>query len=160
MLSGSYPVKVDDAGRLTVPVRHRDLLGEEVVVTRAFPPHKYLMMFERDAFTQWIRSLFPPPTVKPAELSLKRLIMNNAFTIKLDTAGRVLVPKKLREAMGIGGGAVVVGMDQYCEIWDEREHQRWELVAESPEMMERAAEALLGLQPVRYELAAETGEWS
>ncbi len=151
MLSGKYPVRVDEAGRLTVPVRHRDVLGDEVVVTRSFPPHRQLLLFGQEAFAQWIRSHFPPPTVKAGELALKRLILSNAFTIRLDTAGRVLVPKELREAACIKGKAVVVGMDQYCEIWDEQDFARWQLVADSPEMTERAVETLLGLQPVPYD---------
>lgn len=155
MLSGKYPVKVDDAGRLTVPVRHRDLLGEEVVVTRSFPPFRQLMLFGQDDFARWIRSHFPPPTVKPDELALKRLIMSNAFTIKLDTAGRILVPKDLRELAGITGQAVVVGMDQYCEIWNDKDFERWELVANSPEMIHRAVETLIGMQPVPYTAAGE-----
>lgn len=158
MLSGKYPVKVDDAGRLTVPVRHRDVLGEEVVVTRSFPPHRQLMLFSQDEFARWLRAHFPPPTVRPDELALKRLIMSQAFTIKLDTAGRILVPKELREAAGIGAGAVVVGMDQYCEIWNETEFDRWQMMADSPEMVTRAVETLLGIQPVPYADPAGGGE--
>lgn len=156
MLSGKYPVKVDDAGRLTVPVRHRDVLGDEVVVTRSFPPHRQLMLFGQAAFDQWIRSHFPPPTVKPDELLLKRLIMSNAFTIKLDTAGRILVPKDLRELAGITKEVMVVGMVDYCEIWDPKDFERWDLVANSPEMIGRAEATLLGLRTVPYQVA-ETG---
>lgn len=145
MLAGTWEVQVDEAGRLTVPARLRAEVGDEVCVTTAFPPHRYLRLFAADKFEEHIRTVFPVPLLDPVQETLKRLILGNAFTRKFDSAGRILLPKELLEAAGIDGPAKVVGMDECAEIWSAQAHLEWSLAARSPEMMLRTMEALQGL---------------
>lgn len=145
MLAGTYDVQIDSAGRLTIPARLRDALGDEVMVTTAFPPHRHLLMFDAAGFEAHVRALFPLPTLDLGQQSLKRLILGNAFALRLDKAGRVLIPQNLRDGAQIGSGVRVVGMDNYAELWAPQAHEDWARVANSPEMLERTVATLQSL---------------
>ncbi|NUQ01126.1 MAG: cell division/cell wall cluster transcriptional repressor MraZ [Armatimonadetes bacterium] len=157
MLAGTYDVQLDDAGRLTVPSRLRAELGDEVMVTTALPPNKHLLLFAAPSFEDYIRELFPAPTIDLGQVSLKRLLLGNAFALKLDKAGRILIPPALRELAGLGGPARVVGMDHCAEIWSAAAHDEWLRAVNSPEMMMRTLEALQGLGARQMERQRSAG---
>lgn len=145
MLAGTYDVQFDTAGRVTIPSRLRPELGDEVVVTTAFPPYQHLELYSLEAFERKIQAMFPGLTVDPEELTLKRIFMGNASHLKLDKAGRVLIPQTMRDEAGIDGPARVVGLNEFAEIWSQAAHDDWLRVARSPATTMRIQEALRGL---------------
>ena len=149
MLAGAHEVQIDSAGRLTVPSRFRTDLGDEVMVTTALSPNRFLWMFSGQAFEDTIRGLFPLPTIDFTQQSVKRTILGNAFPIRLDKAGRALLPAELRQHAGLVGPAKVVGMDNLVEIWAADAYADWYRVSESPEMKLRTLTAIEGLAAMR-----------
>ncbi len=53
----------------------------------------------------------------PMARLLKRLIFSAADLLDIDKAGRILIPQFLREAAGLDGEVVIVGVGDYFEIW-------------------------------------------
>lgn len=151
MFFGTYDVQIDAGGRLTIPVRLREDLGDEVVVTCAFPPQQHLLLFDAAAFKEHVRELFPLPVLDLGQQTLKRMLMGSAFSIRVDKAGRVLIPQNLRDGADIGPAARVVGMDSYIEIWAPKAHDRWQMVSTAPEMMERNLGAVRELVRIHEE---------
>ena len=142
---GTYDVQFDQAGRMTIPSRLRSDFGDEVIVTVAMPPQTHLTLFDAAAFETYVHTLFPPPTVDLAQQNLKRLLLGNAYPLKLDKAGRVLIPQSLREFAGLTGPARVIGNDQCAEIMSAESHDLLQRMQTTPQMQAMYAQALAGL---------------
>jgi MraZ protein len=114
---GTYEHTVDAKGRLAVPARFRDLLGEGAVVTRG--AERCLVIYPEPAWTSLRSSIDNLPMSDPNARAFRRFMFAEAATIELDGQGRILLPARLREYAGIERAAVVVGMDRTVEIWSE-----------------------------------------
>ncbi len=132
---GQYEHSLDSKDRLTVPAKFRAALSDGAVLVAGlepcvwvFPPGGYESFSE-----QFIGSISP---LSSKGRTLRRHFHGNAFEEKLDSAGRVRLPKLLTEEAGLKGNCVVVGMDDYFEVWDP---QRWKKV--STEVRDTVAEA-------------------
>ena len=73
--------------------------------------------------------------------SLRRRFHGSSFDEKLDSAGRIRLPKHLIEHASLSGGCVVVGAGEYLEIWNAEAwaKQEEELDASAPEIAEGLA---------------------
>ena len=74
---------------------------------------------------------------------LRRRFHGGSFDEKLDSAGRIRVPKPLIEHAGLDGNCVVIGAGEYLEIWNAEAwaKQEEELDAAAPEIAEGLAAA-------------------
>ena len=135
MFQGASSLALDAKGRLSVPTRHRELLGAtaagQLTVTRH--PHGCLMLFPRP---QWERFRERIAQVPMDAQWVKRLFLGNAMDVELDGTGRILISPELRRAAGISRDVVLLGMGDHFELWDaptyhEREAQA--LQAEIPQ---------------------------
>jgi MraZ protein len=53
------------------------------------------------------------------------LFFSSADEVRLDGQGRVTIPQRLREAVGIKKAVVVLGVRERMEIWDREEYERY-----------------------------------
>ena len=124
MLTGEYRNSLDEKGRLLIPARLRnDISGNSLVITRgvdaclwAFMPGQWTDIATRLSETT---SLFQ----KKARI-LKRRIIAPAQEIEIDKAGRINIPPSLREYGSLGKEVVLLGLEDYIEIWDEELYRR------------------------------------
>ncbi|MBI5832103.1 MAG: hypothetical protein HZB16_07315 [Armatimonadetes bacterium] len=123
---GTYEAAPDSAGRITVPLALRRRLGDDLVICRSLPPENHLLVYDPAGFDEFLRQLFPVEPVTAQSQGLKRLVSGSAHEVRLDKAGRVLVPPRLRERAGIDGAVVVLGMGDHLEIWSAERYQQWE----------------------------------
>ena len=92
MFMGEYNHTIDAKGRLIIPSRFRDLLGEEFVLTRGLDGCLSIYpMDEWAAFEEKLRAL--PLTNKDAR-TFSRFFVAGATTCQLDKQGRILVPPR------------------------------------------------------------------
>ena len=122
MFMGEYNHTVDAKGRLIVPSKFREQLGDEFVVTKGLDG--CLFVYEN---SEW----------KALEEKLHALPLTNANARK----GRILLPAVLRDFAGIEKDAVLVGVGSRIEIWAK---DRW-MEANSYDDMEEIAENMEGL---------------
>lgn len=115
MFWGEYSHTIDDKGRLTIPAKHRDRLGE-AIITRGLD--RNLALYPLPAWEQLVSRLRELPITDPNARALQRLIFSGAQEVSPDKQGRILVPPYLREYAGITQSAVIAGMESYVEIWD------------------------------------------
>ena len=117
MLQGASFLALDAKGRLSMPVRHREVLGAGYSgrFTLTKHPHGCLMIFplcEWEKFRERIASL-------PMQAQWwKRIFLGNAMDVEMDATGRVLISPELRKAAGISKETVLLGMGNYFELWD------------------------------------------
>ena len=107
MFMGEYNHTIDAKGRLIIPSRFRELLGEEFVLTRGLDGCLSIYpMDEWVAFEEKLRAL--PLTNKDAR-TFSRFFVAGATTCQLDKQGRILVPQTLRQFAGLDKDVVLTG---------------------------------------------------
>ena len=138
---GEYNHTIDTKGRLIIPSKFREALGEEFVVTKGLDGCLFVYdNKEWAAFEEKLKSL--PLTNKDAR-QFVRFFLAGAAMAEVDKQGRILGPSVLREFAGLEKEVVLIGVASRVEIWSK---ERWENAA-SYEDMEEIAEhmAELGL---------------
>jgi MraZ protein len=122
MFFGEYPYKVDEKGRVPLPPKFRRQMREGVILTRGMG-EKCIAVYP---IAEWRRlsDSLAAKAVTPANLrKLNRSIFGSAFDASLDGQGRITLPFSLREYAGIGDTAIVVGANNFIELWCEGEWQ-------------------------------------
>lgn len=128
MFAGASFVTLDAKGRLSVPMRHREVLmaTADGRLTLTKHPHGCLMVFARP---EWDRF-----AARIAELPMdaqwwKRIFLGNAMEVNMDQTGRVLVSPELRSGASISRDTVLLGMGRYFELWDRPTYEAREAEA-------------------------------
>ena len=103
MFMGEYSHTIDPKGRLIIPSRFRDELGDEFVLTKGL---------------DGCLSIYPRNEWEAFEQKLSDL----ASLCELDKQGRILVPATLREYAGLEKDVVLTGNINRIEIWSK---QKW-----------------------------------
>jgi MraZ protein len=120
MFIGEYPYKVDEKGRVPLPPKFRRQMREGVILTRGMGEN-CIAVYPIAEFKRLSESL-TAKAVTPANLrKLNRSIFGSAFDASLDGQGRITLPVSLREYAGIGDTAIVVGANNFVELWCEGE---------------------------------------
>ena len=115
MFSGTSTHSIDSKGRIVLPARFREELGESFYVAKGFfDCVQVLSLEEFENLRNTIKSL-------PAQsaLALQYAIISTAVEVTPNSQGRVPIPQNLREMAQLSKDAVVVGMDRRIEIWDK-----------------------------------------
>jgi MraZ protein len=117
MFMGEYSHSIDAKGRLIIPAKFRELLGEEFVLTKGLDGCLSIYpMDEWNAFEEKLRAL--PLTNKNAR-TFTRFFVAGATVCELDKQGRILVPATLREFAGLEKDVVLTGSINRIEIWSK-----------------------------------------
>ncbi len=133
MFMGEYNHTVDAKGRLIVPSKFRELLGEEFVITKGLDGCLFMYSSE-----EWKNI-----EVKFREISqfskdarkFARFFFASAAVCEVDKQGRVLISAVLREFAGIEKEVVLAGVVNRIEIWSK---DRWQETSEYDDVEEVA----------------------
>ena len=118
MFMGEYSHTIDPKGRLIIPSKFREQLGDEFVLTKGLDGCLSIYpMNEWEKFEEQLRSL--PLTNKNAR-TFSRFFVAGATSCELDKQGRILVPGTLREFAGLEKDVVLTGNINRIEIWSKR----------------------------------------
>ena len=117
MFMGEYSHTIDTKGRLIIPSKFREELGETFVVTKGLDGCLFVFSDEEwKAFEIKLKSL--PLTNKNAR-QFARFFVAGATPCELDKQGRILLPATLREFAGLEKDVVMTGMLNRIEIWSK-----------------------------------------
>ena len=141
MLLGEYQHTIDEKGRMAIPAKFRKSLASGVVVTKGSEECLYLYPVEE--WTKLADKLSHLPITQADARAFSRLMLGGASHAEIDSQGRVLIPDYLRAYAGIGEKAVIVGLYNRAEIWEEEKWQRYRASIE--EKGDEIAERLGGL---------------
>jgi MraZ protein len=118
---GEYEVAIDAKGRMLLPAGFRKQLPEgateKFVVNRGF--ESCLTLYTMDVWAALSEKINKLNDFKPATREFKRLFLNGATMIEVDSAGRILLPKPLQEHAGIKKEAVLSAQGNKVELWDK-----------------------------------------
>lgn len=129
MFMSEYNHTVDAKGRLIMPSKFRDALGEEFVVSKGMDGCLFVYANEDwNAFEQKLTSL---PLINKEARQFARFFLAGAAQVELDKQGRILLPATLREFAGLDKDVVLVGVGSRIEIWSK---EKWDAINEDDNM--------------------------
>ena len=120
MLLGEYEHTLDAKGRLAVPAKLRDSLGNRFIITKGLDG--CLFVYDMDEWQRLEQKLAALPMSRKTARDFIRFLFGGACEAECDKQGRVLLPANLRKHAGLVKDAVIVGVGSRAEIWDA---QRW-----------------------------------
>ncbi len=120
MFMGEFNHTIDIKGRIIVPAKFRESLGDEFVVTQGLDG--CLFVYPNEEWEAFIAQLKTLPGNKEAR-QLQRYFLAGAATCEVDKQGRILLPQKLRDQAALDKDVVFVGVLNKIEIWAR---ERWE----------------------------------
>lgn len=118
-VKGEFRHSMDAKGRLFIPVKLREALGERFTVTRGLD--KCLAIYPEAAWKVLEERIQALPMSKARDL--QRFFFSSAFDAELDGQGRILLPVGLRQYAGLTKETVIIGAANRAEIWDAA---RWD----------------------------------
>ncbi len=117
MFMGEYNHTIDSKGRLIIPSKFREDLGQEFVMTKGLDGCLFVFPIkEWEAFEEKLRSL---PLIDKNARKFSRFFLAGAAVCELDKQGRTLVPGTLREFAGMNKEVVLTGMLDRIEVWSK-----------------------------------------
>jgi MraZ protein len=128
MFIGEYRHTLDSKNRISLPAKFRKELGKSVVVTRGLD--KCLFVYPKKAWEHEAARIAQFSSGSAAGRGLSRLMLAGASEADVDGAGRILVPDYLKLFAQLESKAVVAGVSDRVEIWDER---AWEIYTKTIE---------------------------
>jgi MraZ protein len=117
MFIGKYSHSFDNKGRLIIPSKYREEIGDQKLVVVPWWEED-LTVFPADAFKNYIESLNGLQGSPEKIRRIKRFILSNAEECKLDAQGRILIGKDLRDFAKLDKDAMITGNMEYFEIWN------------------------------------------
>ena len=116
MFLGEYRHSVDQKGRLTLPVRYRQLLENGGYITQGLD--RNLMVWQSDSFERLGKQVSRKSVTDPSVREFSRVFFGDAERIEWDGSGRILIPQFLRERHSLNGEVIIKGSGDYFEIWE------------------------------------------
>ncbi len=116
MLFGGYQHNIDKKGRVFIPAKLRDELGEEFIVCRGISGKRCLCVYSLSEWDKLVEKISTLPNTKSS--AVKRFLYDGAFSVEFDAQGRILIPAVLREYANLQESAHISGMDTNLEIWN------------------------------------------
>ncbi len=117
MLIGEYHYNLDTKGRLAIPVKFRGQLSQTVIITRGLD--SCLFVYPQKEWETLMQRLNNLPLSQANSRAFSRFMLAGATEAEIDQQGRVLIPEHLRKFAGLNKKAVVAGLNNRLEIWDE-----------------------------------------
>ena len=118
MLIGEYTHTLDDKNRLSLPSKFRKELGGKVVITNGLD--SCLFVFSMKGWERFSGKLGELSVAQADKRKFSRFILGGAVEAEVDGMGRVLVPEFLKDYARLKGKAVVAGVYDRAEIWNEK----------------------------------------
>ena len=117
MFVGNYTLRLDEKGRLALPVRFREQVAGGMVIKKGQERCVYGLTMARVAEQSAAAASMAPSDTAAARMRA-RMSFGSMVEVEADKTGRITIPANLREYAGLDRDVVVVGVDTRFEIWD------------------------------------------
>lgn len=142
MFMGEHQHNLDKKGRVILPARFRELLGEKFVITRGLD--NSLFVYPQEEWKSLENKLKALPFTKADARAFTRFFFSGAVECETDKQGRVLIPNNLREYAFLDKEVVVIGVSNRMEIWSK---DKWlKYTSEANLSFEKIAEEMADFQ--------------
>ncbi|WP_422444206.1 division/cell wall cluster transcriptional repressor MraZ [Thermoanaerobacterium sp. DL9XJH110] len=121
MFMGQFQHSLDSKGRLIIPSKFRELLGDSFILTKGLD--RCLFVYPKDEWAMLEQKLKTLPFTQKDARAFIRFFFSGAVETEIDRQGRILIPPPLREHARIDKDVVIIGVSNRAEIWSQEE---WE----------------------------------
>lgn len=120
MLIGEFEHSLDAKGRLIMPAKLREAIGDKFVVTKGLDGCLFAFSIEEwSNFEEKLKSL---PLSNRNSREFTRFFLSGATECEIDKQGRFLIPTNLRETASLQKEVVIIGVGTRIEIWNK---EKW-----------------------------------
>ena len=123
-LLGAHRYQLDPKGRVSLPAKFREAFADGCWLT--IGQDRCLYVFPRVEWDRRSDEVASSPLSDADGRAYSRLFFGSSEMAKTDGQGRVTIPQRLREAVGIGKDVVVLGVRDRIEIWDHDTYESYE----------------------------------
>lgn len=120
MFGGAYELSIDSKGRLAIPAKFRELLSRHfsAALVATLEKRSHLLLYPEASWRGVEAQLLQLPVAGNKVLqAYQNLLLHNADTLELDSAGRILIPAHLRKLVTFEREVYVVGRANRIEVW-------------------------------------------
>ncbi len=117
MFMNQYNHTVDAKGRLIIPSKFREVLGDEFVVTKGLDG--CLFVYANEDWGIFAQKLTSLPLVDDDARDFARFFLAGAISVEVDKQGRILLPSNLREFAQLDKDVILAGVGSRVEIWNK-----------------------------------------
>ena len=121
MFMGEYNHTIDTKGRLIIPSKFREVLGEEFVVTKGLDG--CLFVFDNSEWSAFENKLKTLPITNKDARKFVRFFLAGAASVEVDKQGRILIPASLKEHAALEKDVVLIGVGSRMEIWSKERYE-------------------------------------
>lgn len=143
MFMGEYNHTIDAKGRLIIPSKFREILGDAFVVTKGLDG--CLFVYDNEEWQRFEEKLRSLPITNKEARQFVRFFLAGATEAEVDKQGRILIPNVLREFAGLMKDVVLVGVGSRIEIWGRERFEDTASFEDMDEIAEHMAELGLGI---------------
>ena len=138
MLLGEYHHNIDDKGRLVIPTKYREELGDEFIITRGI--ERCLYVYSKVEWEKLVSKLNTLPFTKKDARTFMRSFFSGATVCEFDKSGRINITSPLVSYAGLTKECVIIGVNDRLEIWSEEAFNKF--LSDNSEQLEDIAEHL------------------
>ena len=117
MFSGMSNHSIDAKGRIVLPAKFREELGESFYLARGFG-NECVQVLSKEQFNAISKKIQALPANKA--MALQYVFTASVVEVTPNAQGRVIIPQTLRDFAGLEGEALVIGMNTRLEIWSKK----------------------------------------
>ena len=121
MLMGEYSHSLDTKGRLIMPAKLRQDIGEKFILTKGLDG--CLFAFSQTEWNNFEEKLKNLPLSDKNARNFVRFFLSGATECEIDKQGRFLIPTNLRTSAKLEKDAIIIGVGTRIEIWNK---DKWE----------------------------------
>ena len=140
MFRGGFAHSLDPKGRVIIPQKLRNLLGDDFVITKGLD--RCLWVFTSEDFRKLDDRLKAQPMLDANAVRLQRFFSGEAVEGNTDPQGRVAIPSNLREYASIDKDVMIVGAGNRIEIWSK---PKWDEIADVDDDLIRESAREIGV---------------
>ena len=123
MFIGEYEHSVDAKGRVIMPVKLREDIGEKFIVTKGLDG--CLFAYSYQEWTNFEEKLKTLPLTNKNARDFVRFFLSGAVECEIDKQGRFLIPNNLRTYAMLEKEIIIIGVGTRIEIWNREEWQKY-----------------------------------
>lgn len=136
MFMGEFHHNIDAKGRIIVPSRFREELGERFVITKGLD--KCLFVYTLNEWKKLEDKLRLLPLTSVDARKFVRYFFSGAIECEVDAQGRIVIPQNLRSYASLEKQIVSIGVADRVEIWNE---EKWKVYNDEENFVDNELEA-------------------
>jgi len=124
MFLGEYQHNLTKGNRLALPSKIRSAIaGSEIVLAKGF--EACILGYQKEAWEEMSKTELQKPLSEEEARKIRRQLFPGATLLEIDIQGRIVVPQNLLNYAEIKNGAVVLGVGDHFEVWEQKKWQEY-----------------------------------